>query len=97
MLDIDMVCSKCFYSHNTYTESPVRGRSQDGVQSESESVYLDYCLCYADPRPQLVSIHTIENDPPDILAEPTFHKCGRGRWFDPREKKWVKWIDRAEE
>ena len=81
MREVYMVCSRCFYSHQTFDE--------DGLNSE-------YCFCYADPKPILIAEVIIDGtDLPDILARPSYHRCGRGRWWE--NGKWIRWIDREDE
>lgn len=95
MLDVDMVCANCFYSQETADKEVAYGRTSAGQLIEVDGIFWPYCYCYAEPVAKLVSEYVIDGSCPNVLADPYYYKCGRGRWW--KEGKWVLWLDREEE
>ena len=88
--EIEVNCTTCFYSQESTEYNSAVGRV-DGVESESETVVNESCTCFEGPDPLLISEQMVDGIVPDVLMEPSYHKCGRGRWW--KNGKWVKWID----
>ena len=93
-----MTCPTCFYSQESYTQEPISGRSKEGVEvwTEGCDVLMSSVVCHAEPKPLFISMHNGSDFRTDVMAEPEYHRCGRGRWWDS-SGKWVRWIDGEEE
>jgi hypothetical protein len=86
-----MTCETCFYSYDSYFQEPIAGRNKAGEEVWTDEVMMSSVICHADPQPKFVSIHCREGAGPDIYAEPEYHSCGRGRWWE--NGKWIRLID----
>jgi hypothetical protein len=87
MLTCEMTCETCFHSHDSFFQEPIAGRDKAGVECWTEEVMMSSVICKAEPTPKFVSIHCRDGAGPDIYAEPEYHTCGLGRWWE--DGKWV--------
>jgi len=93
MLTCDMTCETCFHSDGTYFKEPISGRSAAGeeVWTEDCDVFMASVICKAEPTHKFISIHCRDGAGPDVYAEPEYHTCGLGHWWE--KGKWLRLMD----
>lgn len=91
MLTCDMTCDACFYGQESYFQEPIAGRTKAGVETWTEEVMMSSVVCKAEPVHKIISRQCGDTWKPDIIAEPEYHTCGRGRWWEGG--KWIRLID----
>jgi hypothetical protein len=93
MKDCEMTCISCFHSGDSYVQEPISGRSKAGeeVWTEDCDVLMSSVICRAEPNPKFISMHCPDYGCPDVRAEPEFHKCGMGRWWN--SGRWIQLFD----
>lgn len=89
-MDDIISCVNCFYSQDSCAGADTYGR-RDGVEAFNGEITTEHCICYEGPKPLLIAEQIVGGEIPDIRREPSYHKCGRGRWW--RDGEWMKWIN----
>lgn len=82
----DMVCWHCFYGFQDVNE-PLKEMLKE---EELEDHPHHQIICNYLPEPKMIATYASSPDRPDILADPHFHTCGCGRWYDEVEKVWLR-------